>query len=120
LARVLFFVHSHHQYSTMKGREYLSSIKKLQTSYTLSEVVEVIESIEKSKVRLSPYRNIRDLIEQEFGTVEEFGKAIGLSRHHCYHLIADPRKLRIAHLFGLKRKGVEPVDVLSMLGEGDE
>jgi hypothetical protein len=105
----------------MTGREHLHSINKLQGSYTLSEVVEIIEGVTSKKLSITPYKNFKHMIDEEFGTIGEFAKALHTTRPAAYRLMKTPNSIKVRHLLLLKKKGVEPMNLITLNDmEGEE
>lgn len=105
----------------MTGREYLHSQNKLQGSYTLSEVVEIIEGVTSKKLILTPYKNFKHMIDHEFGTIGEFAKALHTTRPAAYRIIRRPHGIKVSQLLLLKKRGVEPMNLISLNDmEGEE
>jgi hypothetical protein len=105
----------------MTPREYLLSQNKLQNSYTLDEVVALLNEVRAKSLNVTPYRTFKHMIDEEFGTVQEFSNALKVTRKTAYGFMSRPNSLRVRHLILLKKKGIEPVNLITLNEmEGEE
>ena len=105
----------------MTPREYLIQQKKLQNSYTLNEVIDLLAEVKAKTAEITPYRTFKHMVDEEFGTINEFGKALKVTRQTAGIFVNRPYNMRLRHLMLLKKKGVEPMNLISLNEmEGEE